>query len=242
MIEPFWVSTFLDFPASSFDRGVAFWSAVTAYDVSPPRGARREFATLVPPDGDPFLKVQRLRDGAGRVHLDLHVPDPRAAADAAASLGATELGGDDYVVMRSPGGLTFCLVSHPASVRPRPTTWPDGTRSIADQVCIDIPSGIFDDECGFWSDLTGWALHPPSRWPEFGYIERPDDIPVRFLVQRLGESSGPVRAHVDWAAEDRVAEVQRHASLGAQPVAEHDTWTVLRDPVGSAYCVTDRTP
>jgi hypothetical protein len=89
--SPFWLSAFLDFDAASFERGVRFWRDVTGFAVSPARGADGEFATLVPPDGDDYLRVQRLADGPGRIHLDVHVPDPRAAADRAIALGATEV-------------------------------------------------------------------------------------------------------------------------------------------------------
>ena len=37
---PTWVSAFLDLAPGTFDAGVAFWRAVTGYDVSEPRGER----------------------------------------------------------------------------------------------------------------------------------------------------------------------------------------------------------
>lgn len=240
--SPFWVSAFLDLPASSFAPGVAFWRGVTGFSLSPSRGAHQEFATLVPPEGDDYLRVQRVQDGPGGIHLDLHVPDPRAAADRAVSLGASEVADRGYVVLRSPGGFTFCMVSAPASRRPPPASWPDGHRSLVDQVCLDIPSDGYAEECGFWAALTGWELTASPVSPSFSRLTRPPGIPLRFLIQRLEESSGTARAHLDLAAEDRVSEVQRHAVLGATVLAEFSRWTVLRDPVGAAYCITDRDP
>jgi hypothetical protein len=239
---PFWASAFLDFPASSYAPGVAFWREVTGFDLSPSRGSHQEFATLVPPEGDDYLRVQRVQDGPGGIHLDLHVTDPRAAADQAVSLGAHEVADRGHAVLRSPGGLTFCLVTHPASRRPPPADWPDGNRSQVDQVCLDIPSGVYAEECGFWSALTGWELTASPISPSFSRLTRPAGIPLRFLLQRLDESSGTARAHLDLAAEDRVSEVHRHAALGATVIAEWSRWTVLRDPVGAAYCITDRDP
>ena len=239
---PFWASAFLDFPASSFTPGVAFWRGVTGFDLSPARGDHHEFATLVPPEGDDYLRVQRVQDGPGGIHLDLHVDDPRAAADEAVALGAEELADRGHVVLRSPGGLTFCMVSRPATRRPPPAAWPDGNRSLVDQVCLDIPSSGYAEECGFWSALTGWELTASPVSPSFSRLTRPAGIPLRLLIQRLEESSGTARAHLDLAAEDRASEVQRHAALGATVVAENSHWTVLRDPVGSPYCVTDRDP
>ena len=240
----FWMSAFLDLAPDGFDRDVAFWQGVTGYGLSATRGARQEFATLVPPDGDDFLRVQRLGGGASRIHLDLHVEDPQREADTAASLGATvttrhELG---YVVMASPGGLTFCFVRHRAATRPRPTTWPGGQRSLVDQVCLDIPQDGFERECAFWAALTGWELAASTAAPEFHHLKRPDGMPLRLLLQRLGEPAGPVRAHLDLATSDRAAETARHVALGATAREQHPWWTVLTSPAGSAYCITGRDP
>ena len=78
-----WLTAFLDFPADSFDAGVAFWQAVTGSGLSAFRGANGEFATLLPPDGDAYLRVQRLAAGDGGCHLDLHL-DTATAGGAAA--------------------------------------------------------------------------------------------------------------------------------------------------------------
>lgn len=67
-----WVSAYLDLAPADFERGVAFWRGVTGYGLSQSRGERDQFATLVPPDGDDFLRVQRLDHGPTRVHLDVH--------------------------------------------------------------------------------------------------------------------------------------------------------------------------
>lgn len=237
-----WLSAFLDLPASSFVEGVAFWTGVTGYSVSEPRGEHREFVTLVPPDGDDFLRMQRVLDGPGGIHVDLHVADLRSSADEAVALGAEEVADRGHLVLRSPGGLVFCLVRHAGRTRPRPAEWPDGSRSIADQVVLDIPSDRFEEECAFWSALTGWELLGFDEFPEFRHLRRPDGMSMRVLLQRLGEATGPVRAHLDLAADDPAAEVRRHATLGAGVDQEFAHWTVLRDPAGATYCVTDRAP
>ncbi|MDP3893741.1 VOC family protein, partial [Nocardioides sp.] len=113
---------------------------------------------------------------------------------------------------------------------------------IVDQVCLDIPATGFDAECRFWADLTGWELSGSPGFPEFARLARPAGVTVRFLLQRLGESSGPVRAHLDLASSGRAEETLRHARLGATVEREHDHWTVLRDPAGMTYCITDRDP
>ncbi len=185
--------------------------------------------------------MQRVQDGPGGIHLDLHVADPRAAAEAATTLGATEVADRGYVVMRSPGGFTFCFVTQPAARRPPPRVHDDGTSSLVDQVCLDIPAAAYDEECAFWAAVTGWEHHDVDS-PEFTRLARPDGQPLQFLLQLLDETSGPVRAHLDLAADDRAAEVRRHVLLGARFDTEGRGWTVLRDPAGAAYCVTDRNP
>lgn len=244
---PSWVSAFLDFAPGTYQRGVEFWRAVTGYEVSAPRGERDHFATLVPPDGDAYLRVQHLVDGPGRIHLDLHVTEPAVAAEAAIELGGHVLvrHEDGYVVVRSPGGLLFCLVAHGGRVRPRPVTWPGG-RSQVDQVCLDIPPSAYDAEVGFWRALTGWELDP-SVSAEFARLEPPEDQlprgwPLRWLIQRLDDEQAAVTAHLDLSADDRDLEVERHVALGARAGARHDWWTVLTDPTGMTYCITRRSP
>ena len=49
-------------------------------------------------------------------------------------------------------------------------------------------------------------------------------------------------AHLDLGTTDREAETARHLALGASVVAREEFWTVLTDPAGLAYCITDRDP
>lgn len=240
---PTWTTLFLDFEADSFDRGVAFWQRVTGYGRSPVRGSAGEFATLVPPEGDAHLKVQRLGSGLTRLHVDHHVDDMAAAVPVAEELGArVTFRGDGFIVLASPGGFTFCLVPSGASARTAPAEWPGAHTSAVDQVCLDIPPRLYDTEAAFWRDLTGWELTAPTAENEFGSLRRPADRPVRFLMQRLDDDKDAVTAHLDLAATDRDAEVARHEQLGAEAVQRTSEWTVMRDPTGWTYCVTDRDP
>ncbi|PUA82314.1 VOC family protein [Nocardioides currus] len=240
----FWLTAFLDVPPPHFEPAVDFWSAVSGWTPSARRGDDEEFLTLTPAEGDPHLKMQRVGDGAPRLHLDVHVPDPRAEADRAIGLGAVEVADQradqGYVVLRSPGGLTFCLVNHPAGTAAPAASWPGGSRSAIDQVCLDIPRETFEDEAGFWQSLLGWPRSGASL-PEFDRLVRPDDQALRILMQRTGDD-GPVRAHLDLACSQRDREILRHVGLGAHVVSEHSFWTVLEDPAGMHYCLTDRPP
>lgn len=241
MIDIRWVWAFLDTPTALADRSETFWATVTRARPSPPRGEHGEFATLLPERGNSWLKLQRVGDDGGvHVDLDVDVPLTEAAAEAV-RLGAAELTRrDDVVVMSSPAGFVFCLTSWTnagsASTQERGEQ-PD----LLDQVCLDIPGGDYAREVDFWETLTGWPKRPGSL-PEFVSLTRPDGIPVRFLLQRLGEPTGTARAHLDVATVDRTATREAHVAAGAQVVSDHEFWTVMRDPVGRTYCLTDRRP
>ncbi|MFC4068479.1 VOC family protein [Actinoplanes subglobosus] len=223
---------FLDSPSREAE---PFWEAVTGWSLSS-RRAGGTFATLVPPVGDACLRVQVVGEGPARAHLDLHVDDIAVEARRLAGLGAdpvADLG--DVVVLRSPAGIVFCLVSWQGErVRPAAVT------SVVDQVCLDVPVGVFAREAGFWVAVTGWALRETGL-PEFAYLERPAGVAVRLLLQRIG--SGRAGVHVDFACVDVDAEVERHVALGASVVRRvPGDWTTLRDPLGREYCVTGRSP
>lgn len=241
-MSPSWITAFLDLTPQAFDDGVRFWRGVTGYALSERRGDDGQFATLVPSTGDPHLRVQRRPAARGRIHLDLHVAWPRVAADRAVALGAREIADLGHVVMSSPGGFVFCFVPE-GEREPAPTAeWPGDHRSQVDQVCLDLPSELHDREVGFWEEMTGRELAPSPGHPEFQRLVRPDAQSLHVLVQRLDEPLGEVRAHLDLATSDRAAETVRHQALGATVVIARDDWTVLTDPTGAAYCLTDREP
>jgi hypothetical protein len=243
-MEVLGLSAFLDLAAEEHEEGLALWERLTGWSRSPVRGPDQEFVTLDPPVGEGYLKVQRLADGPSRVHLDLHVEDLREAALEALGLGAAMVDdASDYVTLTSPGGFTFCLVRHRVGAVLPASTWPDGTRSRVDQVCLDIPPSAYAGEFGFWEALTSWEPRPPRPDVEFARLTPPPGQPVQLLLQRLDREERAVRAHLDWCADDRDAEVERHVAAGATFVERFDRgWTVLRGPDGFTYCVTERPP
>ncbi len=241
-MTPFWISALIDVPATGHTGAADFWAAVTGMPLSEPRGDDGEFTTLVPDDGDSFLRLQRTGAGPPRIHLDLHVDEPRVAADAAVARGALEVGErSGYVVLTSPGGLHFCFVGDPARRRAPAHTWPGGQSSLVDQVCLDVAPAAYDAELSFWGATTGFRLEDDERHPELILLQATADQPLQLLVQRLDEGDGATSAHVDLGTSEggRPAEVARHAALGATVLREHDRWTVLTDPAGLTYCVTD---
>ena len=71
----------------------------------------------------------------------------------------------------------------------------------------------------------------------------PPGQPLQLLLQRLDEDEPTVRAHLDWSADDRDAEVERHVAAGSTFLERFDGgWTVLTGPAGMTYCVTRRAP
>jgi Glyoxalase-like domain len=242
-----WRAVSLDRPASGFERTAAFWSTVTDTTLSPGRDNRSEPATLRPSTGDACLRIAQVDAGPGGSRLELHVDDDVAAfASHAHHLGANVEGptGDDVAVVRSPAGLASCIVAHRGeSVRPRPQSISPGDDAmhILDQLCVDIPAARFEDECMFWSSLTGWELRA-SLLPEFRFLERPPWSPLRLLLQRRDDNVEPTRAHLDFACDDVERLVERHVALGAQLVATFPYWTVMADPAGLPFCITRRNP
>lgn len=234
-----WLSAFLDLPADELAAGAGFWQGVTGWVPSAPRGRHGEYASLLPPEGDSPLRVQRLGSGAARVHLDLHVRSPDAVRARAAGLGAAvvddRLDGDGFVVLRSPAGVLHCLVpAGPSEVPPR-ATW-DAHESWLDTVVVDVPGGAWDHERRYWAELVGTGTAGFAGHPEFErLVDRPGAL--RVLLQRLG--AGDARVHLDVASTDRDAETRRHEALGATVVEAFPEWTVMRDPVGLPYCVID---
>ncbi|MFJ8632624.1 VOC family protein [Streptomyces sp. NPDC093568] len=234
-----WTYAFIDRPVASLPRARSFWTAVTDTELSEPRGEQDEFVTLVPGGGaDPCVKAQGVETGPGGAHLDFAVDDVLGFVKAALQLGAgLAAEHDGWAVLRSPAGQLFCAVPwHGESVRP-----PVVRGSRLDQVCLDVPPSAYDAEVTFWSALLDDWQSAPGSLPEFHVLRPPAGLPVRVLLQRLGEE-GPVAAHLDLACADIAATRARHEELGAALVARGAHWTVMRDPAGGTYCLTGRDP
>jgi predicted enzyme related to lactoylglutathione lyase len=238
-IAPSWLTLFLDIPRANHPAARDFWHAATGHELSPPRGERDEFATLIPSSGDAHLRIQRTTSGGSGAHLDLHVGDLDAAVDSAMRAGAEMIASPGYAIMRSPAGFVFCLVrGHDETTPAAPGDW--GTHhSFVDQLTIDIAHDAWDREKRFWSDLTGWTVTQSDR-PEFARLRTPASLPVRILLQRL--DGGGTSSHLDIATDNRAAEVERLSRLGASVIGPGPVWTVMAGPDDSVFCVTDRDP
>lgn len=234
-----WVTAFIDTDEDRAPDVERFWCAVTGSLLSARRGDRDEFATLLPPDGDPFLRTQTVvQSPPGGMHLDLHTHRVDDLAARAEGLGAeASYHESGYVVLGSPGGMTFCIVGHPGGQRPGPVPWTGG-RSLVDQVCLDIPPSRWEAECQFWAGLTGWDLVDQDPADEFRRLRRPRGLAIQFLLQRLDDEQAAVAGHLDLGSDDYLAETERHMALGATEVRRTPHWVTLQDPSGRFYCVT----
>lgn len=64
--------------------------------------------------------------------------------------------------------------------------------------------------------------------------------PTLFFQQVPEPKTVKNRVHLDVTAPDRAAEVDRLLALGASVHRVHDGWTVLLDPEGNEFCVSER--
>ena len=233
-----WTYAFIDRPVDRLARAGEFWTAVTDTRLSEPRGEEDEFATLLADGADACVKLQGVMDGDGGAHLDFSVDDVAEFREAALRLGATVAAEHKtWAVLRSPAGQLFCAAPwHGESARP-----PVVRGSRLDQVCLDLPPSLYDAEVAFWSALLADWESLAGSLPEFHVVKPPPGLPVRILLQRLGEER-PASAHLDLACADIEATRAEHERLGARLVAQGRHWTVMRDPAGGTYCLTGRDP
>jgi len=237
-----WLHAFLDVPTEHVSPAAAFWGAALGWPAGDPWEGHPELRSFVPPHGTPYVHLQEI-GGPPRVHLDVESDDPDATVERARDLGASHLADHDaWQTLASPGGLPFCVVGVGAKVPPDAVTWPGGHRSRLVQLCIDSPVAAHDREVAFWRELLAgrWV---GSEGPEFAGKWHDDaGSPLQLLFQRLDESDGAVRVHLDLGADDVAAEVRRLLALGAEDLGPGRAWHVLRDPTGLVFCVTGNSP
>ena len=238
-----WVHAVIDVPREQHASAARFWSNVLGWRLGAPWTGQPELRSFEPPEGTAYVHLQEIA-GPARVHLDLESEHPDATVERAAAQGADLVAEHDgWRTLLSPGGLPFCVVEAARHQSPPPTTWPGGHRSRMVQVCIDSPIAAHEQEVAFWRALLGerWVDSPS---PEFAGKWHDDaGSPIQLLFQRLGEPDGPVRAHLDHGTDDLSSEVRRVLGLGAEDIGPgRGGWHALRDPSGTAFCVTANSP
>ena len=188
------------------------------------------------------------------IHVDVNVPDREAELARVLELGGrlvetkSHSVGDleeTWTVMRDPEGNGFCVQSPPKALPGRYIG--NVTFSCAEP-----------QELGrFWANALGWPDEEIGesflqQLRDAGvdeheltgfYATRPTDGGrPRFLFQRREKSrpaSYPI--HLDFAADDREAEIERLTAAGASvvetKVGTNMTFTIMRDPGGNPFCI-----
>ncbi|THV27674.1 VOC family protein [Glycomyces paridis] len=91
----------------------------------------------------------------------------------------------------------------------------------------------------WWAAALGGEI--TADWGEYVMVGGADGTGMAF---QYVVGTAPGRLHVDLAAADPEAEVARLVEAGAARVADHEapggafTWTVLADPDGNEFCVS----
>lgn len=237
-----WIHAVIDVPVDQHERTAQFWGQVSGWPAGAAWPTHPELRSFQPPSGTPYLHLQQI-SGAARVHLDLESATPDATVERAIQLGAQLVGTQErWRTLRSPGGLPFCVLGESRHEMPEPITLPDGHHVRLVQVCIDSPRSRHAAEVAFWRALL------PGRWsaasPDEFAGKWHDDAgsPLQLLFQRLDDTDGPVRAHLDLGTDDVHAEVGRLVSLGAADLGPGRGWHVLRDVAGLPFCATENSP
>lgn len=100
----------IDVPPAEHDRELAFWSAATGQPLAQ-FDRHPEYHGAALHGQDLWLLIQRLDEGQGRVHIDIHTDDPAAELARLEKLGAELVQqAHSWQVMRDPAGLLFCII------------------------------------------------------------------------------------------------------------------------------------
>ncbi len=99
---------------------------------------------------------------------------------------------------------------------------------------VDRPMAVFERACAFWTAVTATRLSAP-RGDQGEFVTLLPETGDACVKAQGVESGGG--AHLDLVVEDVPALVGRAVRLGAEVVAPHDGWAVLRSPAGQLFCV-----
>jgi hypothetical protein len=99
---------------------------------------------------------------------------------------------------------------------------------------IDVPRSDYPRTVAFWA--AALSTDPVVEPTDPDYSSYGEATPgVEFMVQAVGDASP--RIHLDIETDDVDAEVARLIGLGATELERIHTWVVMRDPVGTVFCV-----
>jgi predicted enzyme related to lactoylglutathione lyase len=99
---------------------------------------------------------------------------------------------------------------------------------------VDVPRSDFEESVRFYGELLGKPATIAADDPDYAsYGEAATGI--QLYVQGVGDPTP--RVHLDIETDDVEAEVARLVALGATEVERINTWVVMKDPVGTVFCV-----
>ncbi|MBA3733890.1 MAG: VOC family protein [Actinobacteria bacterium] len=234
-------------------RVAEFWAALLGYERAP---AGASWIATDPHEEDVrllFNKMAKSETIDVPIHLDINVPDREAELARVLQLGGSlvetksyEIGelSDTTTIMRDPEGNGFCLEGLPntkrahiwnitfACAEPRPLGrfWAFALDWPGEDIDESILQKFRDAGVGE-PELSGFHLvkAPNGGRPRFYFHRREKSRPESYPI------------HLDFAADDREAEIERLVQAGASVVETKQgtnlTFTVLRDPEGNPFCV-----
>ena len=101
----------IDFPSEAFEAGADFWSAALGRERMVKNERYEALKGRLGGVGGPFVGMQRGMDDAQRFHIDIESDNVEAEVSRLEVLGAqVKERIRNHVVMRAPGGHTFCVV------------------------------------------------------------------------------------------------------------------------------------
>ncbi|OLZ67106.1 hypothetical protein AV521_24885 [Streptomyces sp. IMTB 2501] len=102
---------------------------------------------------------------------------------------------------------------------------------------VDRPAGRLPEARAFWTAVTGThASEPRGEQGEFLTLLPEEAAGADACVKLQGVTEGDGGAHLDLCVEDVREMAERARELGAELVADHGDWVVLRSPAGQLFC------
>lgn len=101
----------IDFDEASYDEGARFWSAALGRERLVKDERYESLRGRLGGEGGMFVGLQRGMDDPQRFHVDIETDDVEAEVARLVDLGAQiKQRIRQHVVMRAPGGHTFCVI------------------------------------------------------------------------------------------------------------------------------------
>ncbi|MEV6837867.1 VOC family protein [Streptomyces sp. NPDC051133] len=101
-------------------------------------------------------------------------------------------------------------------------------------VFADRPAARLPEAGAFWTAVTGTRLSEPRGAQGEFMTLLPEGADACGKLQGVADADGG--AHLDLCAEDVRELVGTARDLGAEVVADHGAWAVLRSPAGQLFC------